>query len=214
MLSYDDLVDELESAWMAAGLHEHDLVESVQPDVHERSYKAELFPDHADPLDEESMPPWVEVSFTWSAFHQLRSEGYTLHAADPLDLTWVYHVIVHKSMRDRSDSELVRLFQKAITSAISQFTHPEVPDAMTPLAVEVRRIYQSDGGAPTLAYVQLISPNLTDLSDLWDESDPRELRSFLHSEVYLTSLVIQALARTFAPGSLGNTSSYRSVDTA
>jgi hypothetical protein len=215
MLTYDSLVEDLEDAWESAGLHEHEIVEQVQPDTHERSFKAELFADH-DSLAEDLMPPWVEVSFTWSAAHQLRSEGHRLPGNDPLDLTWIYNVLVNTTMRDRSDAELVRLFQKGVYMALKKFYPSEVTE-MTPVAVEVRRIYHSDGKNLNLEYVQLISPNITDLSDQWNEQDPEVLRNLLQNEIDLAHTVINALSNIFLPPSQpksGGRNSYRAVDTA
>jgi hypothetical protein len=216
MLTYDELVDGLEDAWAASGLHEHEIVESVQPEAHERTYKVGLFPDHADPLTEETMPPWVEVSFNWSAAHQLRSEGHRVHTAAPLEITWMYNVVVHGHMREQSDVELVRAFQKAVSVALQRFFPPGIAD-LSPLAVEVRRIYQNMGSSPSLEYVQLISHNITDLSELWDEYDPNVLSNLLQNEVDLASAVIYTLASIFVPGpgaQTGGRSSYQSVDAA
>ncbi len=216
MLTYDELVDGLEDAWAASGLHEHEVIESVQPEAHERTYKAGLFPDHAEPLTEESMPPWVEVSFNWSAAHQLRSEGHRVPMSAPLELTWMYNVIVHGRRREQSDIELVRAFQKAVSVALQRFYPPGITD-LAPLAVEVRRIYQNTGNTPTLEYVQLISHNITDLSDLWDEYDPNVLSNLLQSEIDLASAVIYTLSSIFVPSPgthTGGRSSYQTVDTA
>lgn len=213
MLTYNNLVAGLESAWTEAGLHEHDLIESIQPDSHDRSYKAELFPDHPDPLNEDNMPPWVEIGFNWSAYHQLRSEGHPLsETTTAFDLTWVYNVMVRKSMRDYSDQELVRMFQRGVQAALRTFYPEEITEG-APVAVEVRRIYHSIGQRIDLSYIHLVSPNISDLSDHWNERDPLALRSFLQFEFDLASEVIQSLAKTFYPGPSGR-GAYRSVDTA
>ena len=78
MLTYDDLVTGLEDAWLGVGLHEHSFVESVVPATTDRTLTVELFPEHEEPLTAESMPPWLDLSYTWSAVHQLLSEGRTL----------------------------------------------------------------------------------------------------------------------------------------
>jgi len=209
MLTYDELVAALEDSWMVVGLHEHSLLESVLPDSHDRSYRAELFPDHPDPLTEETMPPWVEVSFSWLGSHQLRSEGREIKT-EPIDLTWTYTVFVQETMQERSDHELVRLFQRAVHNALQQF-YPADSTEMTPIAVEVRRVYQGGEERPKLAYVQLVSTNITDLSDLWPERNSMALSSLIQSEVQLAGAVIQALAETFNPSGRGG---YHSVDTA
>ena len=78
------------------------------------------------------------------------------------------------------------------------------------LSVEVRRAYRGSARqAP--AYVQLVSTNVTDLSDLWGESDERSMRDVLRFEVQFAALIIGHLAEVFTPGGRG---SYRSVDTA
>lgn len=209
MLSYDDLVDGLEDAWMAAGLHEHSLIESVQLEGLDRNYRVELFPDHPEPLGEETMPPWVEVNFTWSAAHQVRSEGRDIET-DSVDLIWNYMVLLRPAMRERNDHELVRLFQKAVHAALRRF-YPSEAEEMGYVAVEVRRIYQGDQQGIKQAYVQLVSTNITDLSDQWDDPDPMSLRRLIRNEVQLASAVIQALSDVFSPRGSGG---YRAVDTA
>lgn len=208
MLTYDDLVASLEDSWPVVGLHEHALIESVLPTTHDRTYKVELFPEHPEPLTEENMPPWVEVNFTWSALHQLRSEGREL-PPEPLDLTWTYTVSV-QGMPERSDHELVRLFQRVVHAAFLRF-YPVEAEEMEPVAVDVRRIYQGDGPRLRQAYVQLVSANITDLSDQWAERDPRGLRALIKTEVQLASAIIHGLAEVFAPNGRG---SYRPVDAA
>jgi hypothetical protein len=210
MLSYEDLVDELEHAWISAGLHEHTIAETVQPDNHERLYRAELFPEHPDPLTEENMPPWVELSFSWTAAHQLYIEGRDIDP-DPLDLAWNYTVLVRGPLREYGDIELVRIFQRAIYSGLRRF-YPSVADESYAVAVEVRRVYHSGGNQrPRLAYIQLVSTNLTDLSEQWHTLDPMSLRQVLHNELQLVSAIIRALSEGFYPDGNG---SYRAVDTA
>jgi hypothetical protein len=213
MITYDTLVASLEFSWVAAGLHEHELIESVQPDTFDRTYKAELFPEHPEPLDEDTMPPWVEIHFLWSALHQLRSEGHHVDVSShPIVLTWVYNVLIRGDLRSRSDHELVRMFQRAVSKTLHQYYATET-NSLTPIAVEVRRIYHSDQENTELAYVQLVGPNVTDLSDMWNERDPHALRNLLQSEFDLASSVIQALSSTFTPPSTRH-GSYRTVDTA
>ncbi|GEM_PF-511612 len=210
MLTYEDLVASLEDAWVAAGLHEHALVESVVPSVHDRSYRVELFPEHSDPLTAENIPPWVEVNFTWSALHQIRSEHRNIDS-EPLDLIWTYTVSA-PGMHDHKDSELVRLFQKAFHRAFQRFYPEEAAEVDAP-AVEVRRIYQWDraGQRPKPAYIQLVSTNITDLSEQWEERDPRVLANLIQTEVHFAGAFIRALADAFNPGGRGG---YRTVDAA
>jgi hypothetical protein len=209
MLSYDELVESLESAWIAAGLHEHALNETFQPETLERSYRVELFPEHPEPLSEDNIPPWVEVSFSWSPANQLMAEGRTA-AEEATDLTWNYMVFVRSTMRDYSDNDLVRLFQRAVHSVLRRF-YPNDTNEMGSVAVEVRRIYQSDSQRTKLAYVQLASTNITDLSSQWKETDPMALRRLIRTEIQFASSVIQALENAFQSGGNGG---YQSVDTA
>jgi hypothetical protein len=211
MPSYDDIVEGLEDAWIATGLHEHSLIESVQPSSHDRIYRVELFPEHGDPLTEETMPPWVEVSFAWSAAHQLRSEGRNVES-ESLTLIWTYMVLPRQEVRERGDHELVRMFQTAVQTALRRF-YPAEADEMGYIDVEVRRFYQRTQQHVRLGYVQLLSTNITDLSDQWNTADPFTLRRFIRAEMQFAGAVIQALAGTFASGSNGN-GSYRAVDTA
>lgn len=209
MLTYDDIVASLEDAWVAVGLHEHSLVESVIPASHDRNYRVELFPEHPEPLTLENMPPWVEVGFTWSALHQIRSERRDIVATPPLDLIWTYTVQVY-GMPERSDQELVRLFRKVFHRVFQRF-YPDEAAEMEPMGVEVRRIYQGDNQRLLPVYTQLLSTNLTDLSDQWDERDPRVLPELIRMEVQFASALLYALRDAFNPGGHGG---YRSVDTA
>jgi hypothetical protein len=113
-------------------------------------------------------------------------------------------------MHEHSDYELVRLFQKAFHRAFLRFYPEEAAEVDAP-AVEVRRIYQWDGQRPKLAYIQLVSANITDLSEQWDERDPRVLANLIQTEVHFASAFIRALADAFNPGGRGG---YRTVDAA
>ncbi len=208
MITYDELADGLENAWLVAGLHDHLLLESIAPESLDRTYRAELFPEHPEPLTEGSSPPWVELSFTWTPAHQLYSEGREL-SPGPLELAWTYTVDV-RAHGERSDIDLVRAFNAAVRAALRR----AVPDATTPaeyIAVEVRRGYRSNGERPALAYVQIVGTNVTDLSDLWTERDPQALREALREELIVVAALLHALGETFEPGGLGG---YRAVDTA
>lgn len=209
MLSYDELVTGLEDAWSAAGLHEHAILETVRPDTHERLYRTELFPEHDDYLNEDNTPPWVEISFTWAATHQLRSEGRDAEE-EALDISWTYMVLVHSSMRERSDRELVQMFQRAVQRALRRMFPTENENPIS-VPVEVRRIYRNEGAGPQVMHVQLVSTNVTDFSDHWDESDPRTLQHSLRVEVQLASAIVHALSDTFSASGQGN---YRPVETA
>jgi hypothetical protein len=209
MLTYDDLAGGLEDAWVAAQLHEHSLIEAVVPDIHDRTFRAELFPEHPEPLTDMSMPPWVELAFTWTAAHQLRSEGRTGIGNEPLELTWIYNVPVH-GMTDRNDNEFVRMFQRAVQTAYARVVGESGLD-MPEVAVEVRRMYLTADRHAIPAFIQLVSSNVTDLSELWQGVDAVALRETLGAEMQFAAAVINALAEVFAPGGRGG---YRSVDTA
>ena len=208
MITYDELAAGLEDAWLLAGLHDHLLAESVLPDTLERIYRVELFPEHPEPLTEGISPPWVELSFTWTPAHQLHSEGREV-SPGILELAWTYTVDV-RGQNDRNDVDLTRGFNAAVRAALRR----AAPDMHTPaeyIAVEVRRGYRSNGEKPSLAYVQLVGTNVTDLGDLWGDRSPDILREALRDELIIVAALLHALGETFAPSGLGG---YRPVDTA
>jgi hypothetical protein len=207
MQTYDDLISELEDAWTTVGLHEHAFVESVVPSTHDRTVKIELFPDHDEPMSFSNMPPWVELNLTWSAIHQLRAEGRPL-PLEPLELVWTYTASLQNGF-ERSDGDLVRSFQRAVQAAFRRY-YPAEADLLEPLNIEVRRIYQG-GSQPQLEYVQLVSTNITDLSDQWGEGDQRNLRALIRTELQLTATILAFLSEAFAPNGSGG---YHSVDAA
>ena len=212
MLNYEDLLAELEASWAAVGLHEHDFVESFLPATHDRMCKVELFPPHDEPMIFENTPPWVELNYTWMASHQLESEGREV-VHDPLELNWIYTVNVRGS-HDRSDSELVRIVQQAFQRGFQRF-YPLEALEMEPVAVDVRRTYQTENGKVRLAYIQLVTSNITDLSTFWAERDPTSLRTFLRIELQLAAAIISLLSDAFLPpSSRGSGGSYKSVDAA
>ncbi|MGQ9482153.1 hypothetical protein [Chloroflexus sp.] len=208
MVTYDDLVMALEDAWLSVGLHEHALVESVIPATHDRTCKIELFPEHAESLMLATMPPWLELNFTWSPVHQLISEGRDL-PADPLELTLTYTVTL-VNHRDRSDIELVRMFQRAVRSAFERLFPADLME-MESVSVEVRRIYQPVGQKVELEVVQLVSSTMVDLFEQWEDRDVQSLRQLLRSEMNLARTIIANLSDTFHPHGNGG---YRSVDAA
>lgn len=208
MLTYDDLVSGLEDAWLAVGLHEHAFIESVIPTTHDRTCKVDLFPEHDEPLTAENIPPWLELGFTWSAVHQLISEGREL-PSEPLDLTWAYTATLTSAL-DRSDNELVRMFQRAVHNAFVRY-YPAEAAEMEPVAVEVRRIYQSVGQKLEVDSIQLVSTTVSDLFEQWSDRDLAELRALLRIEMQLASAIIANLSDAFTPRGRGG---YRSVDAA
>jgi hypothetical protein len=208
VITYDELAAGLEDAWLMAGLHDHLLAESVLPDSLERAYRAELFPEHPEPLAEGASPPWVEMSFNWTPAHQLRSEGREL-SPGPLELAWTYTIDV-REQADRGDIDLTRAFNAAVRTALRRAA-PDIPAPAEYVAVEVRRGYRSSSDKPVLAYVQLVGTNVTDLSDLWDDRNPNALREALRDELIIVAALLHALGETFEPSGLGG---YRPVDTA
>ena len=160
MITYEELASGLEDAWLLAGLHDHMMAESVHPDLLERVYRVELFPEHPEPLTDGISPPWVELSFTWTAAHQLHSEGRDL-APGLLELSWTYTVDV-RNQSDRNDIDLTRAFTAAVRAALRRAA-PDIPTPAEYIAVEVRRGYRTGGERPTPAYVQLVGTNVTDL---------------------------------------------------
>lgn len=213
MLTYDNLVAALTGAWTSSGFHEHDVIETVQPGSHEQTYKVELFPNNTENFEEDSIPPWIEVQFNWSPLHQLRAEGHPIDMTnDPLILTWLYNVVVPKTTREQTDQELVRLFQRAIQAALRTL-FPDEDITMTPIAIEIRRVYHSDGRNLDMEYVQLVSPNITDLTDEWNNQDLRNVRHVLQSEFSFANAIIEAMMSVFHPPT-GKHGTYRSVDTA
>jgi hypothetical protein len=208
MLTYDDLVSGLEDAWLAVGLHEHAFIESVIPATHDRTCKVELFPEHEEPLSNENIPPWLEIGFTWSAVHQLISEGREI-PTEPLDLTWAYTATLLGS-QERNDIELVRMFQRAVQSAFVRY-YPAEAAEMEPVAVEVRRIYQSDGQKLQIEYIQLVSTTVSDIFEQWSDRDLSGLRTLLRVELQLAGAIIANLSDVFTPRGRGG---YRTVDAA
>ena len=209
MLTYDDLVTGLEDAWLAVGLHEHAFVESVIPATHDRTCKIELFPEHDEPLTSENMPPYLELSFSWSPAHQLIAEGREL-PLEPLDLTWTYTATL-TGQGERNDTELVRMFQRAVQSAF-QRCYPAEAAEMEPVAVEVRRVYLPGGQRLQLDYIQLVSSTISDIFEQWPDRDLQGLRGILRTELQLASTIINNLAESFTtPKGRGN---YKTVDAA
>jgi len=208
VITYDELAAGLEDAWLIAGLHDHALYETVQPETLERVYRVELFPEHPEPLTEGTSPPWVELSYTWTPTHQLHSEGREI-APGVLELSWTYTVDV-RTGAERSDVELVRAFNGSVRAALRRVS-PELPAPGEYIAAEMRRGYRTSGERPSLAYTQIVGTNVTDLSDLWTSRGPDDLRDALRDELVVVAAVLHALAESFSPGGVGG---YRSVDTA
>ncbi|HMO59642.1 MAG TPA: hypothetical protein PKA05_02095 [Roseiflexaceae bacterium] len=208
MITYDELAAGLEDAWLMAGLHDHAIIENIAPETLDRSYRAELFPEHPEPIDETSPPPWVELNFAWTPAHQLRAEGRDIPPG-PLELAWTYTIDL-RSGPERTDAELLRAFHGAVRAALRRIT-PDAPQPAEYIAVEIRRGYRPVGDRMAVSYIQLVGTNVTDLEDLWSARAPDFLREALREELRVVAALLHALGETFAPGGLGG---YRSVDTA
>jgi hypothetical protein len=206
LISYEELAAGLEEAWLIAGLHEHAVIESIQPETLDRTYRAELFPEHPEPISEGGSPPWVELNLVWTAAHQLYSEGRDI-APGPLELAWTYTIDIRSF--DRSDAELIRAFNGAVRAALRRVA-PDLPPPSDYIAVEIRRGYRIDD-KPSPVYVQIIGTNVTDLSDLWGQRSSEALRDVLRGELLIVATLLHSLGETFTPGGIGG---YRSVDTA
>lgn len=206
MISYEELVASLEEAWLLAGLHEHAIIESIQPETLDRTYRAEIFPEHPEPIGEGWSPPWVELNLVWTAAHQLYSEGRDI-APGPLELAWTYTVDIRAF--DRSDTELIRAFNGAVRAALRRVA-PDLPPPSDYIAVEIRRGYRVDD-KPSPVYVQIVGTNVTDLSDLWGTQGLEALRDVMRDELLIVAALLHSLGETFTPGGIGG---YRSVDTA
>ncbi|MEM8529821.1 MAG: hypothetical protein AAGF95_03205 [Chloroflexota bacterium] len=194
-MTYDEFAAELEAAWIKAGLHEHLVVESIVPDVFERVYRAELFPDHPESFTAETTPPWVEVSFHWTVKHQVHLEESERESV-PLALAWTYTADVRSAL-DKSDSELIRLFRDAVNSAL-QGRLDAVSQEAEYIAVEVRRGYRSVHTQPALAYVQLVGTNVTDIGPFWSAGAVKDIRRVFQSECILVAAILQSLKEVFA----------------
>ena len=208
MITYEELAAGLEDAWVLVGLHDHAINETINPEALERTYRAELFPEHPEPLTDSTAVPWVEASFTWNPAQQLHAEG-TQVSPGVTDLTWTYTIDV-RQQTDRTDLELTRGFHAAVRSAIRRIA-PEMATAAEYIAVEVRRGYRLSNERPVQAYVQMVGTNVTDLSDLWSNRQPEALREALRDELVIVAALLHALGESFAPTSIGG---YRSVDSA
>ncbi len=208
MITYEDIATSLEEAWTTAGLHDHLVAETIQPDSMERVYRAELFPDHPEPMTDANSPPWVELTLTWTPAHQLRADGHDI-SPGPLDLVWTYTADV-RSQPDRSDTDLFRVFNAAVRNALRRVA-PEMPDTAAYLGFEMRRGYRPGTDRPALVYTQVVGTNMTDLSDLWGMRQPGMVAEALRDELIVVASLLHAIGETFGPAGSGG---YRSASTA
>lgn len=209
-MTYDELADALEDAWLAAGLHEHVIEEQTSSDRHERSFRAELFADHDEPLPDPP-PPWVDVAFRWGAAHFLRGEGNETVRA-PLELAWTYHVELSND-QSRSDVELARAFHSAVRAAFRR-VDPDEPPPTDYVDIEVRRAYTPQGDGLVASWVEIVGLGTSDLTDLWDDEDPNALPDTVNAECLLVAIVLHALHDVFGPVRGGTRTGYRTVETA
>jgi hypothetical protein len=203
-LSYEELANALEEGWSVIGLHEHDVAEQVNPTTLERSFRAELFPEHGDPLTEHNTPPWVEVSFVWGPSHQIHTGTLV---TIPLELTWEYTITVPPADK-RNDSELIRTLQSAIQSALRKVFHEEVGHDV--LVLEVRRAYKAPE-ARELRCLEIHARGSSDISDVLGGHGHDHVQTVIQEEYAMVNVLLQTFADTFSPGSVGW---YRSVESA
>lgn len=204
MLSYEELANAIEDAWEQAGLHEHGVNETINPATLERTFRAEIFPDHSEPLTEQNLPPWAELTFVWGPEQQRASDSST---PAPLELLWNYTVTlaVHDK---RSDSELLKAFTVVINQTIRKLFQ-QTPDHDM-LAIEVRRGYRS-AESRELQHIVIYASGGSDIGEAFTATTPDMMRSILHEELLVVSSLLRALAEAFSPGSVGG---YRSVESA
>lgn len=203
-IHYDDLANHLEEVWSTFGLHDHGIYEQVNPTALERSYKAELFPDHGEPLTEHNIPPWVELSFVWGGAHQSSIEE---SAVLPLELQWNYTITLARHDK-RNDHELVQTFHQTLTNALRTIYPDE--NGTDVLAVEVRRAYRSHVSREPLNVV-LYASGTSDIGDVLTQPSHDSLRTTLREEFMMVSTLLRAFAESFNPGTVGG---YRSVESA
>lgn len=204
MLSYEELANTIEEAWEQVGLHEHGVNETINPATLERTFRAEIFPEHGEPLTEQNLPPWVEMSFIWGPEHQRASEGTT---PAPLELLWNYTITLAAHDK-RSDSELLKSFMTVVNQTIRKLFQ-QTPDHDM-LAIEIRRGYRS-AESRELQHMVIYASGGSDIGDAFAATTPDMIRSILQEEMLVVSSLLRAFAETFSPGSVGG---YRSVDSA
>jgi len=201
---YDDIANHLEEIWSSRGLHDHGIYELINPTTLERTYKAELFPEHGEPLTEQNMPPWVEVSFVWGPVHQQADQP---SVPIPLELTWNYTIPISRADK-RSDLELVRDFYHAFGRSLATVYADVVGE--DELAVEVRRIYLGREGHEPQQLI-LYASGTSDIGDVLLNPSTETLRNTLRDEFIVATALIRHCAERFSPGTVGG---YRSVESA
>ena len=203
-LSYEELANALEEGWSVIGLHEHDVAEQVNPTTLERTFRAELFPEHGDPLTEHNTPPWVEVTMVWGPAHQVHT-GQMVSV--PLELTWEYTITVPPADK-RNDNELIRTLQSAIQTSLRKLFHEDVGHDV--LALEVRRAYKAPE-ARELRCLEIHARGSSDISDVLTGLGHDHMLIVIQEEYAMVNTLLQTFADTFSPGSVGG---YRSVESA
>jgi hypothetical protein len=204
LLSYEELANAIEDAWDEAGLHEHSVTESINPATLERTFRAEIFPDHGEPLTEHNVPPWVELSFVWGPEHQHASTNNT---PSSLELLWSYTITL-ASHDKRSDSELLKTFMTIVNQTIRKLFQ-QMPD-QDMLAIEIRRGYRS-GESRDVQHLVIYASGGSDIGESFVAATPDLIQRIIREEMLVVANLLRALAESFSPGSVGG---YRTVDSA
>lgn len=204
LLSYEELANAIEDAWEEAGLHEHGVTESINPATLERTFRAEIFPDHGEPLTDHNVPPWVELSFVWGPEHQHASTNKT---STPLELLWNYTVTI-ASHDKRSDTELLKTFTTVVNQTIRKLFQ-QMPDHDM-LAIEIRRSYRS-GESRDVQHIVIYASGGSDIGESFTSATPDMIQRIIQEEMLVVTSLLRALAESFSPGSVGG---YRTVESA
>ena len=204
LLSYEELANTIEDAWEQVGLHDHGVNESINTGTLERTFRAEIFPEHGEPLTDQNMPPWAEVSFTWGPDQQRFSTG-----GKPVlfELGWNYTITLPAHDK-RSDVDLLRAFTTAIHQALRK-VFQQTPEHDV-LAVEIRRVYKSPESRE-LQHIQLFATGASDISDTLAATNIEHIQAIVQEELVVVASFLRTFAEIFSPGTVGG---YRSVESA
>lgn len=204
LLSYEELANTIEDAWEQVGLHDHGVNESINPSTLERTFRAEVFPEHGEPLNDQNMPPWAEVSFTWGPDQQRFST-----AGKPVlfELGWSYTITLPAHDK-RNDVDLLRAFTTAIHQALRK-VFQQTPEHDV-LAVEIRRVYKSPESRE-LQHILLFATGASDISDSLAATNIEHIQAIVQEELVVVAAFLRTFAEVFSPGTVG---SYRAVESA
>jgi hypothetical protein len=137
LLSYEELADTIEDAWEQVGLHDHGVNESINPSTLERTFRAEIFPEHGEPLTNQKHAHRPEVSFTCE-----QTSNDLARVVNQYYLSWAGITPSPLPAHDkRNDVDLLRAFTTAIHQALRK-VFQQTPEHDV-LAVEIRRVYKS-----------------------------------------------------------------------